>query len=123
MSTQKSSENIKAGLFVVVVIAVALAIIFTLGGVKEMFVSKTQYIVRFELHEGAKGLEVGSDVTLGGRSIGAVQEIEFGQDNSVPTYVDITIAIDSDIQLYQDAVGFLERPLLGAGAVINFTAV
>ena len=43
--------------------------------------------------------------------------------HGVPAYVDVTIAIDSNVQLYDDTIGFLERPLLGSGATINFAAV
>ncbi|MFG0257901.1 MAG: MlaD family protein [Phycisphaerales bacterium JB043] len=123
MSTQRSSENIMAGIFVVATLAVTLAIVFTLGGIQNLFASRHEYVVRYDLTEGAKGLEQGSAVTLGGRSIGLVEKIVFTSDNGVPTYVDVTIAVDREVQFYNDTIGFLERPLLGSGATINFAAV
>ncbi|MHC4977150.1 MAG: MlaD family protein [Planctomycetota bacterium] len=123
MSTHRSPENIKAGLFVIGTLAVALSIIFTLGGVEDLFKSRHSYVVRYSITDGAKGLEPGSAVTLGGRSIGLVQKVDFSSDNGVPTFVDVTISVDSHVQFYSDTVGFLERPLLGSGATINFAAV
>jgi ABC-type transporter Mla subunit MlaD len=124
MAASRRSENIRAGIFVLASITLAFFIILTLAGVRQRLAPAKTYIVRYSLAEGATGLQEGSEVRVGGRNIGIVSAVRLTGDNpEAPSNVDVTIRVSKDILFHSDAVGLLERPLLGSNSVINFTSL
>lgn len=124
MPARGLSNNVKAGAFVILAIGGAFAVVVTLAGLRESLKPRNPYVLRFDLQTGASGLEKGSIVKVGGQPVGRVEGIrlvtEPGEE-SPGVYADIRV--DRKITFYGEPVGFLERPLLGSGAEINFPGV
>lgn len=124
MSRITSKNNVMAGLFLVGSLLVAVVISFILGDMKEtLFTSRTAYEVRYPLKIGATGLKPGSDVTLGGQSIGRVTSIEPDFDGDIVDALLVKIAVDSRVKFYPDAKAGLVTPLIGSISTINFAGV
>ncbi|MBI1854159.1 MAG: MCE family protein [Planctomycetes bacterium] len=96
MSTR--SERLKAGIFVTVCVAILVAIIVTLAGVK-FFRRDREYHVLFT--ESVSGLDEGSQVSYKGVPIGRVREIRFAPNDV--TRVEVLLAVRSDIVIPMDA--------------------
>ncbi len=133
MAIARSSRNtVLAGLFVIVSIALGVAVVIVLAGIGDALRVKTKYEVDFSLLDGADGLEPGSPVKIGGQRVGQVLSWEFYHDQSptvnqegyrVPAGVRVIIEIDSSITLFEDAEVYLVRPLLGGNSQINIPSV
>ncbi|MFI4897653.1 MAG: MlaD family protein [Phycisphaerales bacterium JB059] len=124
MSRLTSKNNVLAGLFLVGSLLVAVVISFILGDLKQtLFMSSTDYVVRYPLDVGATGLKPGSDVTLGGQSIGRVTAIEPDFSGEIIDALLVTISVDSRVRFYPDAKAGLVTPLIGSISTINFSGV
>lgn len=124
MPANEGRNAVKAGVFVILTLALAITAILLLAGVPEKLRPTTDYVVRFDLDEGAAGLQQDSPVRIGGRDVGRVTGVNFERTESgVITSVLVDIAVAEDIHLHEGATAFLERPLLGSGAVLNFESV
>ncbi len=124
MASQSSANAVRAGLFVIISIAIAVAVIVALSGVLAKLEPTNPYTVRFELANGAAGLETDSPVRVGGRDVGRVSRIMFERDDSGElSGVLVQIAIDDDLVVHEGATAYLERPLLGSGAALNFESL
>jgi ABC-type transporter Mla subunit MlaD len=139
MSTRGTKNNVKAGVFVVASIALLMGITITLTGAGDWFSSKKTYVVRFDLADGAMGLKNGSEIRVGGQTVGKVVAVSYSRPPksrevsepaspaaapaagglTVPRHVYVTVEVRADIALYSDAVFGLELPLLGSVSVIN----
>jgi ABC-type transporter Mla subunit MlaD len=125
-SRSVSRTNVIAGVFVLASALLAVAISVWVSGAQENLRPRTRYIIRFAIDQGAHGIKAGSSVNLGGQKVGHVTGVEFyrpGGKGAPPQAVDVSVVIDSDLQLYEDAVAFLERPLLGNIGAINIVYV
>ena len=123
MPASDGRNAVQAGAFVILTIAVTVAVVLVLSGVPEKLRPTHEYVVTFDLREGAAGLELDSPVRIGGRNVGRVTGVTFDRNGGVVQGVFVTIAIDDDITLYEGASAFLERPLLGSGATLNFESL
>lgn len=126
----ENRNNVLAGLFVVVSLVLAVFISFWVedGFDKLPFVNpRASYVVRFTLDEGVAGLKPGSPVTLGGKTIGAISSIRYRTkpvDGRIEaTGIDVTIKVDSDLVLYDDADVGVVAPLLGSLASLNISDI
>lgn len=125
-SRSVSRTNVIAGVFVLASALLAVAISVWVSGAQENLKPRTRYVIRFSIEQGAHGIKAGSNVNLGGQKVGHVTGVEFfrpGGAGSVPEAVDVKVVIDADLALYEDAVAFLERPLLGNIGAINIVYV
>lgn len=120
-----ASNNVRAGAFVLIAIALAFASILALSTLTQRLKRQETYTVRFPLALGASGVEVGSLVMVGGRSVGTVEEVilRTQKEGDIPPSVDCVVQVDAAIKFYGSPVAYLERPLLGAGATLNFSSV
>lgn len=124
MSTLKGSRNnILAGtLFIVSVIATVVLVALLGGGLERL--NKRAYVVAFDLETGVEGIDSGSVVKLGGRSIGYVSAVTFQPEGGQSIdEIHVEIAVSKDITLYEGTVALLEKPLLGATSTINFVTL
>lgn len=117
-----SNDNIKAGLFVLAGIIIALVVTFLLSDFSAWFEGTQKVKVYFQLSDGVKGLNEGSEVTLGGQSIGSVTAIDDvksgdGSDRIVGKVV--TIVVPDWIKLAWDAELHIVQPPIGKGATLN----
>ncbi len=124
MSNARSANAVRAGVFVIATIVIAVAVVVTLAGLTSRLHPTTRYTVRFSLTDGAAGLEMDSAVRLGGRDIGRVVGVRFesAADGDV-TGILVEIAINDDLVVHEGSTAFLERPLLGSGATLNFESL
>jgi ABC-type transporter Mla subunit MlaD len=125
-SRSVSRTNVIAGSFVLASAVLAVAISVWVSGARENLRPRTRYVIRFAIEQGAHGIKPGSNVDLGGQKVGRVTGVEFfrpGGPAAPPAAVDVRVVIDSDLQLFEDAVAVLERPLLGNIGAINIVSV
>lgn len=124
MSHSKGSNAAKAGAFVILSILLTIAVVLALAGVREKLRPTTDYVVRFDLSQGAAGLAADSAVRVGGRDVGRVTGIRFEEGpGGAVTGVLVEIAVARSLTIHEGATAFLERPLLGSGAVLNFESL
>lgn len=116
-------NNLAAGVFVLAALTGATACVVILAGAFD-HLGRRPYTAEFPLDIGVAGLDIGSKVTLGGREIGFVRKVKFdGAGGGEVERVLVTMAIDKGLALRQDAVAYLEKPLLGSTATINFASL
>lgn len=121
MGKSQAADNVKAGAFVLAALILAFTVTLVLSGARDLFTPSRAYIVRFELPEGSSGLKPGSRVNVGGRECGKVRSIGFALDEqSRPVGIEVDIVILAELPVYSDARIFLESPLLGTQASLNF---
>lgn len=123
-TTRGSRNNVLAGVFVLVSIALAVLCVVLLTNFADTLRPKSRYLVRFGMLDGADGLDAGSPVKVAGQRVGQVEKWVFSLDEQTgePAAVDVTIAIDRSLKLYSDADVMLIRPLLGGQSAINIAA-
>lgn len=117
-----SRNTVLAGVFVLAAIALFVTAVMLLSESGSWVSNGAEYSIRFDLDEGADGLEKGSAVKLGGKKIGSVLDVSFdpqpGTDQEVKSLV-VRIKVDGRIKLYNDAKVTLVRPLLGSNSALN----
>ncbi len=118
-------NNVMAGSFLITSFILALVIAFTLGDVLGKLGAKNQYIVRFPTTVGVSGLTEGAEVTFAGLPVGRVVGVApYMETNelsgvTVPVAMDVTINIDTDFKIHEDAYADLSPPILGGISRIN----
>lgn len=125
MAARTSKNNILAGLFLIIALALFVATVITLSSLGDALNDKKSYVVGFSLYDGAEGLEKGAPVKLGGKRVGRVtdSQIIFKPGTQEPIGVDVEIDIRADIAMYEDAVVQLAKPLLGSNSALNIVSV
>jgi ABC-type transporter Mla subunit MlaD len=119
-----SRNNLFAGVFVLVAIALAVLCIAILTNLSDLWKRTTTYVVRFSMIDGADGLDRGSSVKIGGQKVGSVDSWKFNYDefSGEPINIDVLIRIRSDIKLIDDADVTLLKPLLGGQSSLNIAS-
>jgi len=111
----KDTSNVKAGIFVVVVI---------LSDFDRLLQGTQTFKVRFALVDGLKGLKEGASVTIGHHPTGSVVEIVDDKDEQGRIVGKIaTIELPDNIKLYDNATVKLNPPPLGGGTSLNIENV
>jgi phospholipid/cholesterol/gamma-HCH transport system substrate-binding protein len=88
--TVKIRNEIKAGVFVFVSLALIAALILIMGRERQIFAKQSEFFATFK---DVKGLAEGSPVRLGGISIGRVARVGFSKDLS-DTRVHVTLLVN-----------------------------
>ncbi len=145
MATRTTSNNLKAGIFLLVALVAFMVMAAVIGGAWDRVVTRrTSYVFRFDLPTGGMGLKKDSAVRVGGQQAGFVTAVDFrrpakakeievkgrpvpaapGADGRLPpNYVYVTAEVRSDLVLFRDAMINLELPLLGSVSTINIPHV
>lgn len=111
-------NNIIAGLFIVLSLSLGVWASFLLSD--RGVTGGLGFKVRFSLAQGAVGLKKGSPVQLGGQQIGQVESVDFERGKGrLPTAVLVNVRVRGDLPLYDNALVYLDRPLLGTLSSIN----
>ncbi len=122
MQRQSKAHNILAGTFLILTLVLGVVLAFVFSGYS--FDRTNRYTVRFALDVGAAGLQPGSMVTLGGRSIGQVSSLDFGSSRAdqAPDHILVKVDLLASLVLYDNAKTYLMRPLLGTISTINLAS-
>ncbi|HRQ73302.1 MAG TPA: MlaD family protein [Phycisphaerales bacterium] len=120
-SRNNPRNNLIAGLFLLGGVLLAVVASFVLTDFAGALTRTNTYVVRFDILQGATGLDRDAEVRLGGQPVGTVADIDF--DDEAGYAVKVTIKIRRDIPLYADARIHLEVPLLGSASVINIVSL
>ncbi len=131
MSDTNFSNNLRAGIFVSTVLVLALAIGFILLKV-DLFRQYQTLVLQFDTTEGVSGLSRGSEVKLGGLTVGRVTMISPQIDtNQNLTSINVTLEIMSDIPVRYSASApeganaevIRVGSLVGSTSIINFNTL
>lgn len=119
-------NNVRAGLFTISAILLFFATMVVLNGgwLASILGSFNRYVVRFDLADGVSGLNVGSQIRVGGLVRGSVTGIElvgFTEGREPTALVDFEV--DDEIELWTNAVAIRTASILGGGSWINISTV
>src|SRR5688572_16250636 len=109
---QRERNSLKAGLFIVISIALIIAIVVGIKGARRFIEPVQRHQVRFALADDIGGLANGDPVRVGGATVGSVREIEIDTDAPDPSIV-ITFAIPRKFKIHKDATITVQSTLTG----------
>ncbi|TVQ62109.1 MAG: hypothetical protein EA378_06495 [Phycisphaerales bacterium] len=114
----QARNNVLTGAFLISALLLAVGVSFILAEVR--LERRTAYVFRFPMTVGAPGLDSGSPVTVGGLPAGQVSGVRFERDDQGrPTAVLVDARVRTELTLYDDALVYLERPLVGTLSSVN----
>ncbi len=117
-------DNVRAGLFVLLGIVLALLAVFLLADFGVWFQKKQTVTVSYSVGDGIKGLKVGSEVTLGDERVGEVLAIEEMPDaQGRIREIHVAFELPRDVRIHQNAVIEVKAPPIGSGAKLNIRSV
>lgn len=131
MSDTNFSNNLRAGIFVSTILVLALAVGFVLLKV-DLFKKYQTFVLQFDTTEGVSGLSRGSEVKVGGLTVGRVISITPDIDkNDDLAAINVTIEIMAGIPIrYSDtapegtnAEVIRVGSLVGSTSIINFNTL
>ena len=142
-------NNVRAGLFTLSSLVLFFATLVVLNGdwLKSILGNYNQYTVKFELIDGVGGLNIGSQIRVGGLVRGSVTEIQLvglseagtkpslkkplvpaattkaaPADSAAPSAL-VKFQVDEDIELWSNSVAIRTASILGGGSWINISTV
>jgi ABC-type transporter Mla subunit MlaD len=117
-ANERTRNNVRMGIFVSVALLLAMGIIFALSDVWTMLTRQTDpWAVRFTTESGVAFIKPGSEVRIGGVTLGAVARVS-PVFPSTPSdafrFVDVHFELDRKVRLYRDATVLASTQLIGA---------
>ena len=122
-SSDRSRNNLKAGIFVVAGLALAFAVIVLVGDAGRFLAARNNYVLRFGMDMGVEGLVPGSPVKIGGLAAGRVTSVRPELDDARVVGALVGVELDRNLALYSDAQIERVAPLLGGTAAIHIDDV
>jgi phospholipid/cholesterol/gamma-HCH transport system substrate-binding protein len=110
----KERNALRAGVFMVVSLALIVFVIITISGAGKFTESFTTYPIAFDLKDDVGGLRVGDEVRIGGVKVGDVRDIQIDPAHSA---VIVMIDIPSKYRLSKDAMVRAQRELTGTASI------
>ena len=120
---KRQRDNFKAGLFVIVGLALAVMILLTLADLESWLEKQQQVTVYYALSDGVRGLKPGAAVTLGDQPVGTVAAIEDVREEWRVIGKRITVSLPDRYKLCKNAAIELVEPPLGSGTRLNIRSV
>jgi len=123
--SERHRNNIRAGIFVSVSLLLGLAILVVLTDAVEAISRSTErYTVVFDVASGVNNLKAGSDVRVGGVSMGRVTDIRPQlKEGEAFREIAVDFTLDRRIAIYRDAIILISSPLIGADAWLDIPNV
>lgn len=120
-----SANNVKAGVFVLVSLAIGLAVIFILGDLwnKLFGLPETTYRVSFTVRDGVGRLQEGSVVRVGGLNVGSVEGVSLDHNQDPLLGVDVVFSLPSDLALYSNAEAMVQSGLISSDSMLAISSV
>jgi ABC-type transporter Mla subunit MlaD len=137
----KERNNLKAGIFILVSIALIVTVILSITGIQRIFLPEQDRTVSFRLSDDLGGLQVGDEVRIGGFKVGVVKSIQVRDDmkevapdaapsttkpSSQPaapapaadkTRLLVTFTLPSRYELHEDAVVGVQATITGTACL------
>ncbi len=125
MSHTAASQNLKAGSFVLIGIALTIAVIFILSNAwGAMFGDrKVSYTVVYPVADGVHYLSKGSGVRLGGLLVGGIEAVVLDHEQDPVEQVKVTFSIPANLELYTNAQVIVSSALIGNISYLNIVSV
>jgi ABC-type transporter Mla subunit MlaD len=123
-SSERSRNNVRAGVFVTVAIVLAVATIIVLTDAWRKIVEPThEYTVTFPVAKGVSNLKKGAKVLVGGVHLGDVTAVTPLTEGRAFEEIEVTLAVNRHVELYEGAHITIHSALLGANAWIEINDV
>lgn len=123
--SERSRNNVKAGLFVLVSLVLALATIISLTDIWQKISRPTkEYTVVFDVMQGVKNLKAGGKVRVGGVDMGSVVAVvpEIVPGKPLERVI-VTFELADNVELFDGAKVIVTSALIGADAWLDITDV
>jgi hypothetical protein len=116
----KERNAFRAGLFIVVSIALIIGIIVSIQGLGRILEPRQTRAATFKLTDDLGGLRVGDDVRAGGYKVGAVRDIELvDAKDAAEAHLRVTFTLPERMVVHEDAVVGIQGTITGT-AWLNF---
>lgn len=117
---ERSRNNVRAGIFVTLAVALAVGTVIVLTDVGETILRPTRsYSAGFQVADGLKNLKAGAQVRVGGITMGHVDEVRPRLDGGPFTEIEVDFSIDERVRLFRDAKIFISSQLIGSDAWLD----
>ncbi len=127
MAASSTQNNILAGSFLLASVTLAVVASFVLSDIGQRLKKTNEYLVHFTIAQGAMGIKIGSPVLLGGQPVGKVSGVTIVPDSGTGRVrggsIDVAVQVDAQYVLYDNALFYLEKPLLGSLTSINIASM
>ena len=115
----KDRNAIKAGLFILITIALVIAVIVSISGLDRLWEPTQQRIADFKLSDDLGGLKVGDDIRIGGAKVGEVKSIQIDPGND---RIRVAFSMPSKYAVHQDAILRVQGTVTGS-SWLNFQSL
>jgi len=121
---ERRRNNVRAGVFVTISLFAVLAVVITISNAGGALLRQTtMYTVAYAVQDGIKYLNVGSDVRIGGVSMGSVEAVRPLTDGDSFEVIEVDFELENVVELYMDSKIAIGTPLLGSEAWLDVTSV
>jgi ABC-type transporter Mla subunit MlaD len=121
-TTQTDKNAFKAGLFMLISVALIVAVIFGIKGVSRFIVPSQHRVVRFKLSDDIGGLGAGDEVRIGGAKVGIVQSVDIAADGKTEPSIAIAFTMPSRFNI-RDGVDVSVQSTVTGVSVLNFASL
>ncbi|HMO25807.1 MAG TPA: hypothetical protein PKB10_06015, partial [Tepidisphaeraceae bacterium] len=118
----KQRNDLLAGLFILVSIALGIGIIVGVKGVGRIIEPTRRITARFPVDVDLGGLRAGAEVRLGGARLGNVQSVQIESDDQGTPFVAVRFDVPERFTVRADAIVRVKESLTG-GAVVNIESL
>src|SRR5262249_26891415 len=113
---------LKAGIFIIVSIALIIGIIIGIKGVGRFLEPMQHQSITFKLTDDIGGLSPGDDVRVGGAKVGVVRGVEFENKDDGTHHIVVRFTIPQRFVLKKDAIVSIQSTVTGV-SVLNFSSL
>jgi phospholipid/cholesterol/gamma-HCH transport system substrate-binding protein len=122
MANKKQRNAFRAGVFMLISIALVVAVVIAISGTSRFTQHFNTFFVRFSLADDIGGLQVGDDVRIGGLKVGSISGIFVSSDSSATPGVNVKIELPAEYDLRADGEISVQKGLTGP-ADIDITSL
>ena len=117
----KERNALKAGIFIVVSIALILGVIFSIRGIEELTRTTRRLTVMFDLSDDISGLRIGDEVRIGGYTVGRIEDIDLVAQEP-GAHLAVRIRVPAQYGIRRDARARIQSTFTGV-SVLNFDSL
>jgi ABC-type transporter Mla subunit MlaD len=124
--SERQRNNVKAGVFVSIALILALVVVVVLtDALEKLTQSRNSYTVVFDVASGIPNIKRGSEVRVGGVTMGRVTRIDprLAPGTRTLSVIAVEFELDQIAQLYTDAQIFVAAPLIGSEGWLDIPSV